>query len=351
MGYAAFSNEHFADWLEKMVGNPYWYGTTVANCTEDLLKRKTQQYPEHYTADRMARYKKDIAEKKVCADCIGLCKGYAWTNGGLNVLEAIGTGSKITSKYGSNGAPDQSANGMFEYAKKIGMEWGTIGTIPEIRGIAVRFDGHVGYYVGKGYVVEERGFAYGCVKTKLKDRKWTHWYKLPFINYNAKPVEEAKPEEPIITYKNNPYKEPTANIKIGSIGDSVKWVQYEINKRGYDIGSSGIDGDFGKATDAAVKKFQADNGLEADGIVGKMTRTALKNETQEEKPVETAKPIETVTVRYGTWNVRSTPSINNNTIGVASSGEVYEKTGENTEGWVGIMYKGRAAFIAERGII
>ena len=85
----------------------------------------------------------------------------------------------------SNNCPDKSANGMFEYAKTKGMEYGTISSIPDIRGIAVRYDGHVGVYVGNGEVVEERGFAYGCEKTKLKDRKWTHWYKLPWIKYEA----------------------------------------------------------------------------------------------------------------------------------------------------------------------
>ena len=60
------------------------------------------------------------------------------------------------------------------------MDWGTIDTLPDIVGLAVRFDGHVGYTVGGGYAVEWRGFAYGCVKTKIKGRGWTHWYKLPF---------------------------------------------------------------------------------------------------------------------------------------------------------------------------
>ena len=72
---------------------------------------------------------------------------------------------------------------MFEYARSKGAEWGTIDTIPDIPGIAVRYDGHGGVYVGNGEVVEERGFNYGCQLTKLKGRGWQHWYKLPFRKY------------------------------------------------------------------------------------------------------------------------------------------------------------------------
>ena len=84
-----FTGEHFAAWCEKMVGQPYWYGSCVYKCTQSLLDRKAKQYPAHYTSGRIKRYKDDIAKKKICADCVGGCKGYAWTNGGVGVLESI----------------------------------------------------------------------------------------------------------------------------------------------------------------------------------------------------------------------------------------------------------------------
>ena len=112
-----FTGEHFAAWCEKMVGQPYWYGGCVYKCTQSLLNRKAKQYPSHYTSSRMKRYKDDIAQKKVCADCIGGAKGYAWTNGGQGVLEGIGTDKGISNKSGANGCPDKGANSMFAWAK------------------------------------------------------------------------------------------------------------------------------------------------------------------------------------------------------------------------------------------
>ena len=94
-----FTNEHFADWCQKMVGQPYWYGTCVYKATNSLLSRKSNQYPSSYASSRMSRYKQDIANKAVVSDCIGGCKGYAWTNGGQGVLEAI---SKAMTKAGKS---------------------------------------------------------------------------------------------------------------------------------------------------------------------------------------------------------------------------------------------------------
>ena len=87
-------------------------------------------------------------------------------------------------------------------------------------------------------------------------------------------------------------------IKLGSKGSDVKKAQQLLIAKGYSCGTAGADGDFGAGTYNAVKKFQADNGLEADGIVGANTWAALlkteqpKHE-QTEPDKEPEKPVET----------------------------------------------------------
>lgn len=71
----------------------------------------------------------------------------------------------------------------------------------------------------------------------------------------------------------NPYAKPGSNLKRGSKGDGVRWVQWALNQRGAGLK---IDGDFGVKTEAAVKSFQKTKGLVTDGIVGPKTRGALE---------------------------------------------------------------------------
>lgn len=261
-----FTNEHFADWCLKMAAkkSPYWYGTCVYKASTSVLNSKTKQYPSHYGSSRTSRYKQDIANRQVVADCVGGCKGYAWTGGGIGVLESIGTDQKYTSKYGSNGCPDKIASGMFSYCKSKGMDWGTIDTLPEIVGIALFTDGHIGYYVGGGYAVEWRGFNYGCVKTVVRERTWKHWAKLPFIDYGG--AAAAQPAETVT------YTLGSRLLKNGSVGGDVKTLQELLNQLGAGLA---VDGDFGSKTEAAVKAFQKKAGLKQDGKYGDQTHTAL----------------------------------------------------------------------------
>lgn len=77
--------------------------------------------------------------------------------------------------------------------------------------------------------------------------------------------------KPII--KINPYTLTSNLLRRGAEGDSVRWLQYELRKHGYNIK---VDGDFGPATEKAVKAYQKSKGLREDGIVGEKTFKALK---------------------------------------------------------------------------
>jgi peptidoglycan hydrolase-like protein with peptidoglycan-binding domain len=62
-------------------------------------------------------------------------------------------------------------------------------------------------------------------------------------------------------------------LKPGTRGAQVSALQNDLRSKGFNPGRT--DGVFGPATEAAVKKFQASQGLKADGVVGAKTRTAL----------------------------------------------------------------------------
>lgn len=65
------------------------------------------------------------------------------------------------------------------------------------------------------------------------------------------------------------------NLSKGSKGEEVKKLQTALMDAGYDVGSTGADGSFGKNTLAAVQQYQKDNGLQVDGIAGKNTLGSL----------------------------------------------------------------------------
>ena len=66
-------------------------------------------------------------------------------------------------------------------------------------------------------------------------------------------------------------------IRRGSKGETVAEMQGVLERLGYDLGSCGVDGDFGRMTEKAVKAFQKDHGLKTDGICGPKTWKELMN--------------------------------------------------------------------------
>lgn len=59
------------------------------------------------------------------------------------------------------------------------------------------------------------------------------------------------------------------DVRLGSTGEAVRLVQAYSNAFWYALK---VDGDFGPATDKAVRAFQKRAGIEVDGVVGPQTR-------------------------------------------------------------------------------
>lgn len=144
----------------------YVWGTYGNVLTPSLFDYKLQQYPDG--VGKYADFIRNNWLNRRTADCVGLIKGYGW-------LDA----QSLEIKYGTNGMPDYGANQMYQSAT----ESGTMDTMPDIVGLAVWKQGHIGVYIGNGYVIEAMGTKYGVVKTELAKRSWSGWCKIPYIEY------------------------------------------------------------------------------------------------------------------------------------------------------------------------
>ena len=125
--------------------------------------------------------------------------------------------------------------------------------------------GHIGLYIGDGQVVEASGTINGVIISKITASKWVEWGELKGVDYGEPVVIPVEPSN----------KSALPTLKRGSKGDAVKIIQEKLIARGYSCGASGVDGDFGSATEKAVKAFQKDHNLKVDGIVGAKTYEAL----------------------------------------------------------------------------
>lgn len=223
----------------------YVWGTFGQLLTPELLAAKCRQYPEG--VGNYYDFIKSHWVGRKTADCVGLIKACYW-------------GETGSIKY--NASTDVSADGMYERAKEKGL----ISGMPDIPGICVWKKGHIGIYVGDGYVIEAHGTKYGVIKTKLKGgTPWTHWLKCPYINYTSSPASE-------------PSTTPEAYaISEGKrvVGTRCRELQQKLNTLirtgALDMPLLDEDGDFGKLTYNTVVAFQKKYALTVDGKAGPQT--------------------------------------------------------------------------------
>lgn len=213
-------------------GNPLWYSDTARDY-EFLAKCYRNQY--------------DMTQSRAC-DCSGLP---------VAVLRDLGV-IKPTADYNCRMFQErctevplkdlQPADFVFDkkmvYDKKKKDKW-------------VSNAGHMGTYIGEGYVIESRGRDYGVVKRKLSEGNWAiggrlDWFSgdIPVLTRNLKYI------------KDNPMK-----------GQDVKQAQERLNLKGCDAGVE--DGIFGLRTYDAVIEFQTEYSLEVDGVIGQKTWAKL----------------------------------------------------------------------------
>lgn len=77
-------------------------------------------------------------------------------------------------------------------------------------------------------------------------------------------------------------------IQKGDKGQKVKDMQLMLIGCGYSCGKDGADGDFGKNTVIALKKFQHDNRLEEDGLYGNASKAKLETVYSNRMAIEKA---------------------------------------------------------------
>lgn len=156
----------------------------------------------------------------------------------------------------------------------------------------------------------------------------------PSINWddwgtdNATATPTANPGGTIVVVTQKPTNTPapatptptSSSLRKGSTGAKVREVQQRLKTLGYLTGS--VDGDFGDATEAAVIAFQKNNGLTADGVVGKKTLEKLNSSSavpasKGSASSATKKPSATATKKP---SATSTPKVDDVYLEVGNSG-------------------------------
>lgn len=237
--------------------------------TAGVLWTKAKQEQIEKTTDSDREYSRKYGSKWIghyVADCSGL---FTWA------FKQLGG----TMYHGSNTMYNSwcTAKGKLKNGKRTDGKELLPGTAVFTYSSATGKRGHVGLYIGNGWVIEAQGTKAGVVKSAVTLSKWVDWGELKGVDYGSDspsaPVPEpSEPKED----KSSTNTKPT--LKRGSKGEYVTALQTKLLQKGYDLGKYGIDGDFGSATEAAVKQFQKDHGLKVDGIVGANTWSELEKQ-------------------------------------------------------------------------
>jgi hypothetical protein len=118
---------------------------------------------------------------------------------------------------------------------------------------------------------------------ELRDGRWPAFFR----GYNGPAWEKnnygAKIAAALRKYGGGTVAEPDGTLRLGASGEKVRELQALLVRAG---GQVKVDGDYGPATEKAVRKFQTTKRIKVDGIVGPKTQLALAEYRQgpDDKP-------------------------------------------------------------------
>lgn len=231
------------EFCRTKLGTPYVYGAkgSYGALTQPHLNSLIQAYQAIFTNIYITKSRRLVG--RICTDCSGLP---AWYTGKM-----LGSYQLYSAAYTRIPVANYK-----DFAN----------------GVIIWRSGHVGVFCwidGKPYVLEAKGIDYGTVLSEFVQSKWKYALTFKYIDYTYSKNLSHK-----ATWKGiNPHKEPAETIYNGCTGEGVKWVQWELVEAGFSIK---IDGDFGPATEKAVKAYQQSCKIKVDGKVGSVTRGAFK---------------------------------------------------------------------------
>lgn len=131
---------------------------------------------------------------------------------------------------------------------------------------------HIGYVVDDDLnVIEAKGRDDGVVKRHLTASSATYWNAFGRPDVFAAEID-GESETPEQGWTLGRLLKKTVPHMTGA---DVKAAQAALIAQGFSCGTSGADGIFGAATNAATHLFQRAHGLTQDGVIGKKTCAAL----------------------------------------------------------------------------
>lgn len=150
------------------VGDPYVYGAWDQPCTPAERRKYARLSPEYAEAIE--------TQCQVMRGTKSTCKGCKYE--GKRIHDCRGLTSACA---GAAGISIRGQTVARQWAEDVWSAKGEITTLPKDARYAQLFRhngskwAHTGIYIGGGETVDARGHAYGVIRKKLNQYKWTHW--------------------------------------------------------------------------------------------------------------------------------------------------------------------------------